>query len=190
VNASVDADQRRRSRLTLVALFLVAVLPLVASYLLFFAVRDEGPWGTTNHGELLDPLLPSTGLIAAGREGRADAPLAGSWWLLLVAQDGCDEACVAASERLKALHVLLNKDADRVRRGYHQISAEQDGAGWDRVSTADPMIERVVGELAALAQGIYVIDPLGNVVLHYDYAAAGKPVLEDLKKLLKVSQIG
>ena len=35
-----------------------------------------------------------------------------------------------------------------------------------------------------------VVDPLGNLVMHYPLEAAGKPVLEDLQRLLKVSQIG
>jgi len=188
---SVDASRKtqRRSRLTLVALFLVALLPLIASYLLFFAVRDDGPWGTTNQGELLDPLRSAEGLTTADQTGTAK-PLEGTWWLLLVTEDRCSEACAEAAERLRAVHVLLNKDADRVRRGYHQIIAGDDASGWNLVKAADPAIERVVGGLDGLIPGIYVIDPLGNLVLHYAYAAAGKPVLEDVKKLLKVSQIG
>ncbi|MCZ6712295.1 MAG: hypothetical protein O7B25_18175 [Gammaproteobacteria bacterium] len=38
--------------------------------------------------------------------------------------------------------------------------------------------------------GAYVVDPLGNLVLWYPLADAGEPVLDDLKVLLKVSQIG
>jgi cytochrome oxidase Cu insertion factor (SCO1/SenC/PrrC family) len=41
-----------------------------------------------------------------------------------------------------------------------------------------------------LRNGVYIVDPLGNVVLRYSYTDAGKPVLEDIKKLLKVSHIG
>jgi len=42
----------------------------------------------------------------------------------------------------------------------------------------------------ALRPGVYIVDPLGNVVLRYDYRDADKPVLEDMKQLLKVSHIG
>ena len=48
----------------------------------------------------------------------------------------------------------------------------------------------MTGELSALTEGIYIVDPIGNLVLHYPLSDAGKPVLTDLKKLLKLSQIG
>ena len=36
----------------------------------------------------------------------------------------------------------------------------------------------------------YSSDPNGNLVLRYRFEDAGKPVLEDLKRLLRLSQIG
>ena len=38
--------------------------------------------------------------------------------------------------------------------------------------------------------GIYIIDPLGNLVFFYPVDAPPEDVLKDLKRLLKVSQIG
>ena len=46
------------------------------------------------------------------------------------------------------------------------------------------------GDLGVLARGVYIVDPLGNVVLRYSHEQVGKPLLDDLKHLLKVSQIG
>ena len=37
---------------------------------------------------------------------------------------------------------------------------------------------------------LWLIDPLGRVVLHQDPAAPGKQLLDDLKHLLKVSKVG
>jgi hypothetical protein len=53
-----------------------------------------------------------------------------------------------------------------------------------------PDLVFLIGQVEALAPGIYIVDPLGNLVFHYALDAAGKPVLQDLKRLLKVSQIG
>ena len=44
--------------------------------------------------------------------------------------------------------------------------------------------------IAGLEPGLYIVDPLGNLVLRYPLGAAGNSVLDDLKRLLKVSQIG
>jgi hypothetical protein len=89
---------------------------------------------------------------------------------------------------MRQLHVLLNRDQDRVRR------ALLFRHGVEPTSVADfearfPKLEVLLGD-DSLAAGVYVIDPHGNVILRYPYADAGKPVLDDLKKLLKASQIG
>jgi hypothetical protein len=42
----------------------------------------------------------------------------------------------------------------------------------------------------ALAPGVWVVDPLGNLVLHYGQAYEGKAVLTDLRRLLKASRLG
>jgi hypothetical protein len=53
-----------------------------------------------------------------------------------------------------------------------------------------PGLRLLSGSGSPLAAGIYIVDPLGNLVLHYPVDASGKSVLTDLKRLLKVSQIG
>jgi hypothetical protein len=37
---------------------------------------------------------------------------------------------------------------------------------------------------------VYVVDPLGNLMMHYDARQNPKGLLEDLKKLLTLSHIG
>jgi hypothetical protein len=53
-----------------------------------------------------------------------------------------------------------------------------------------PRLKHLSGSLVALDEGIYVVDPIGNLVFFYPLADAGKAVLDDLKRLLKLSQIG
>lgn len=183
-----DARKRLfRSRSTLVALFLVALAPIAGAYFLYYTVRDEGPWGTSNRGTLLAPgtSAASMGVI----EPATEAALSRHWWLVIVADGDCIDVCAVASERLRALHILLNKDAERLRRGVVLRGAAADGA-FAVLRSHDPPLVRLRGDFPGMTQGIYLIDPLGNVVLHYPYEQAGKPVLEDVKKLMKVSQIG
>jgi hypothetical protein len=37
---------------------------------------------------------------------------------------------------------------------------------------------------------ILVVDPFGNIIMHYGSEHTGKEMLKDLKQLLKLSQIG
>jgi hypothetical protein len=41
-----------------------------------------------------------------------------------------------------------------------------------------------------LGQGLYLVDPLGNIMMYYSTAFVGKELLKDLKKLLRNSNIG
>ena len=78
----------------------------------------------------------------------------------------CDAACDQSLEPLRRVHDALGKEADRV-----QVV----GLGSDEIS---------------LEPGIWIVDPLGNLVMRYSLEAELKGLLADLKKLLKVSRIG
>ncbi len=39
-------------------------------------------------------------------------------------------------------------------------------------------------------RSLYIVDPLGNLVMRYDTRDTPKGLLDDLKKLLKLSHIG
>lgn len=180
--------QPRRNRRALLGVIAVAVVPLLVAYVLFHASRSAEPWGMTNNGVLLDPPLELTklGLIGIG----ADSGIARrSWHLIVVSDADCVNDCAAALRQLRQLHVLLNKEATRVRRTLvflgavptkrvSELRAQYPGLGYAR------------GHPGALHAGVFIADPLGNVVLYYAFDQAGRPVLDDLKRLLKVSQIG
>jgi hypothetical protein len=174
------AMQRRQ----LLALFGIGFATLGAAYVLFYLASEGGVWRTTNHGEFVEPPLAVTALELADAHG-ARPDLAGSWWLWTVAADGCGSECGAALHRLRALHVLLNKDATRLRRALVVPAVTPHSA-----LEEDPGLLLLGAPGLPLADGIYIVDPIGNLVLFYPYAAAGAPVLEDLKRLLRLSQIG
>jgi len=185
---AIDRKKLLRSRLTVIALFIIALAPIAGSYLLYYAVRDSGPWGTTNAGQLLAPGTTAQGLSVSEPE---PAPtLERRWWLVIVADGDCDGACAEASNKLRALQILLKEDAERLRRGLLVREPMSGGRGWAALHVADPGLARLEGSFEGMTTGIYVIDPRGNVVLHYPVEQAGKPVLDDVKKLMKVSQIG
>ena len=177
-------DATKKNRRLLLAMFGIAFLTLGGSYLLFYNAQDGGVWGTTNKGAFVDPplALMDLGLIDSGGQPVTEGI---TWWLLLVAPEGCIDACADASHQLRQLHVLLNKDADRLQRGL----VTRQGVV-PEVLEDYPGMAHLTSESTALAEGIYIVDPIGNLVLFYPLEDAGKPVLTDLKKLLKLSQIG
>ncbi len=175
----------RRGRKQLILMVLIAAVSLGGSYGLYHVSRDGGVWGTTNKGEFVQPPVVLADLDIRDSTG---APIAEgpNWWLWLVQDEPCDAACDATLHQLRQLHVLLHRDADRVKRA---LVGSQNP---DRPDLREryPPLEFLTGRVGALAPGIYIVDPLGNLVFYYPPKDSGKPVLQDLKRLLKVSQIG
>ncbi len=184
----MNAPPAQPNRLTLLGVVAVAAVPLLVAYLLFHSGRGTAPWGTTNNGVLLDPPIELAKLGLTGL-GAGSAMPERSWHLLVVSDADCVADCAAALQQLRALHVLLNKEATRVRRTLVFLGAIRQGrVGELRVQY--PELGYARGHPGPLHAGVFIADPLGNVVLYYAFDQAGQPVLDDLKRLLKVSQIG
>lgn len=118
------------------------------------------PQGTVAKGELLSPVLTI-------EEWGGEADVFSDSWSILKTQEGaCDSACDASLEPLRRVHDALGREANRV-----QVI----GLGSDKTK---------------LEPAIWIVDPLGNLVMRYSADTELKELLEDLKKLLKVSRIG
>jgi hypothetical protein len=186
--AAPAAKPQRRMLLLLVGLFFV---PLAASFILYYAVGWR-PSGGSNHGELLQPI----------RQLPADAkPLLDKWALVYVGDGNCaTEDCRHALWVARQARTLLNQEASRVNRALlattgccdlEFLKKEHDG-----IKVYDVTEPASRDELVALlppgdhAHDLFIVDPRGNIVMRFDTRQDPKGLLEDLKKLLKLSHIG
>lgn len=173
--------------LLLAALFFV---PVATSFILYYGL-DWRPPGGTNHGELYTPARPLP-------EGAA--PLTGKWSLVYAGHGACDENCRRSLVFARQTRLSLNKDmmrmnrvflatADCCDRGY--LTSEHEGLEVVDAA-ADPALAAVVAALPATERehSLFIVDPLGNLVMRYDTRMEPRGLLEDLKKLLKLSHIG
>ena len=166
-------SEANKGRKQLLMMFAIAFVTMGLAYASFYYARTEGTWGTTNHGAFVDPPLQLDDL-GIERFERGD-----TWWLL-IADDRCERSCQDTLASMQSLHILLNRDARRLRRA---LLSDQAGAGAD-----EHLVERP--NPGSLEDGIYIADPLGNLVFFYPMETDPKLVLADLKKLLRLSQIG
>ncbi|WP_234421662.1 hypothetical protein [Parazoarcus communis] len=193
----VTAADRRKGRRTLLLLAFVCVLPVIASYLMFYVWP---PQGRVNHGDLLTPAgLPATVLQGAGGQAPLQrSELEGKWTLLLVAPAACDEACGRALYVSRQARVAQAKEMDRVGRVWLLAdAAEPDLALLEthedlRLARAD---SAWLAALPAAAPGsVWMVDPLGNVMMHFadevDTTTAARAMNKDLQRLLKYSALG
>lgn len=179
-------DATTAGRRQLVLILLVGLGSLGGAWLLYYLTVELGLWGSTNKGRFVQPPL-----TVAELDLRTDAGVPfdtdGKWWLWVVPKGRCDDdACRHAVHQVRQIHVLLNRDAPRVRRAILTAPGEADPALLERY----PQLHALSGNLQRLEVGLYIVDPIGNVVLYYPMSDAGEPVLDDIERLLKVSQIG
>jgi cytochrome oxidase Cu insertion factor (SCO1/SenC/PrrC family) len=194
--------KRGNPRLTLVMLAMVFLLPMIAAYL----YRPSGETG--NYGTLIQPprALEHFEMVSLdGREAGLDE-LKGKWTLLYPGSGVCREKCRRSLYIIERVRLTQGKNMKRVQSLYLAPETMSQSA----VAGALVEYEGVQGyrlsraELAAMAPGfdwqgdsesaaherIYIVDPLGNLMMFYSGNAEPSGIKDDLERLLKVSQIG
>lgn len=178
--AASDAQRTARGRMKMLAVLLVCAAPVIASYFTYYVVRPEG---RRNHGELIEPQRPLPRVQASGPDGKPVAleSLRGQWLLVSVAGGACDAACERNLYLQRQLREGLGKNKDRLDWVWLVI----DGAPVRetlRPALAQATVLRVdAAQLAqwlapasgrALADHLYLVDPLGNWMMRFPAAAA------------------
>ena len=183
------------SRLSLWLIGALCILPVIAAY---FAYYLAPPGGHTNYGELMNTQpLPDAHLRLADGTSFQLGQLRGKWILLMADSAQCDEACRRKLFTLRQLRLTQGKDMDRIERAWlisddDPLSAAvvEDYRGtWFIRDSASELLRRLPAERSP-AEHIYVIDPLGNIVLRYARAAEPGKMIKDITRLLKTSRIG
>ena len=191
------ATHWRRYR-TLYLLIAVCVAPVLASYLMYYVFP---PSGRTNYGDLIVPQRPTPELGLRSEDGSAYSlgRLRGSWVMLKVDTAACDEACRLQLWQMRQLRTMQGKDADRIARVFMvtddaplemALMREHDGAVVLRADRAE--LERFLpaGKGTRLEDHLFLIDPIGNLMLRWPKDADPNRMKRDIGRLLKASRIG
>ncbi|MCL5050116.1 MAG: hypothetical protein M1473_06250 [Firmicutes bacterium] len=183
-------QQQRRNRRVLLTVAAIFVLPLAAAHMVLKMGWYEP--GVSNKGHLVSPEIQLS--------EPSNALLPNKWRIAYVVPETCAEQCENALYVASQLYHALGKQQDRVRPVGIQGAA----------STADlPELpadsnlqyvqdETLKAELNDLPEhSLFIIDPVGNVVLWYSTSEErqatilkGRDLLSDLQKLLKLSRVG
>jgi cytochrome oxidase Cu insertion factor (SCO1/SenC/PrrC family) len=181
-----------RAKLLLVMAIFAA--PILASYATWRFFR---PAATANHGELLLPpaALPDHELRGAGGAGFRFTSLRGRWVLVASDSGACPEACVAKLSAMRQVRLALGRDAGRVARVFVADDVQPVAAAvlapFEGMEVAQVPTGLVLPAGAANDRAhIYLSDPNGNVMMRWPAGLEPKQILQDLRRLLKASQIG
>ncbi|MDY6946581.1 MAG: hypothetical protein SXG53_12740 [Pseudomonadota bacterium] len=177
--------------------------PLALAFILYYGLGIR-PHGNTNKGDLIHPpvTLPEVELPGAADQTLAANALRGKWSMLYIGDGACDPRCREALTLMRQTRLALGDKMERVQRVFlvsgnccdqAYLDAEHDGLLLGRIdnSAGQTLLEAFPDTARAAGLGrIYLIDPLGNLMMKYEADAPQKGLLEDLKKLLKLSHIG
>lgn len=202
--ADRDSPQARRNRVLLVGLAALFFVPLTISFLLYF-VSDWRPSGTTNNGELVQPMVVLSGAqplrTPDGAVARA-ALFEGKWTFLYAGDGACTSgsACERALWTIRQTRLLLAEDMGRVQRVFvatrgccNEAFLQREHVGLETlVPEPGAAGEAFLARLPATDRefSVFVVDPLGNLMLRFDTRENPKGLLKDIQRLLKLSHIG
>lgn len=186
-------------RWKLFLIILVCAAPIILSYFTYYVIKPES---RTNYGTLLDPRdYPIPALATTLLDG---APVTldaykGKWIMLQVDQAACASACQTKLHDMRQLRLTQGKEMDRIERVWlitdNQpldtiLIREYDGTHMLRTDAKALQNWLPVDAGTTVADHIYLIDPLGHLMMRYPKDADPNKIKKDLYKLLKASAIG
>jgi cytochrome oxidase Cu insertion factor (SCO1/SenC/PrrC family) len=202
-NTSSTVRLARWKVLLLAAMF---VAPVLVAYSLYLSGwRSER---TVNFGELVHPARPLTDepLLTLDGQKHSLASLRGKWQLVYLGPSECLKPCTDNLYKMQQVVLALGKDRIRLTRVFIVTDT---GALEPLRQTIKNFPDTIVlkGEPDAIARlarqftvnggspldnrhRVYIVDPLGNLMMSYPADADPSGMRKDLVRLLKVSRIG
>ena len=183
----------RQGKVQLLLVALVFFGPLIGAAWLYYKGDSLQPDARANHGALLEPIVNLHDVVPRS------ALLAHRAWLLLYPNDGpCSEDCRRALYTIRQSRLMLGKEMDRVKRVFLHgaeppdtlfIAEEHKGL----ITLQDAALRAVLDNKkpdTLVGGGYYLIDPHGNLVLYFSPDIEPRDIVDDIKRLLKLSRIG
>jgi len=192
--------EKGNGRKVLLLLMLIFVLPFTMAVILH--LLDIRPSGKS-FGNLITPPVSLNIPELKDAQGKVFPAVnwQKKWNIVMVTRDGCDDKCLAEIDLLSKVHTTLNKDIKRVQRVLLFIVDTKNEA-IAGLQKKYPDLIVLVGndeettqfasklETSGKAQKVYLVDPLGNLMMYYPQNFDPKGLRGDLVRLLKNSWAG
>lgn len=184
-----------RSRLILLGVALVFIIPILVSwYLVFFSDFKKGDGGTQK-GELISPVIPLGEPEVFNLKSKTIESINGKWTLLFFVENECNQLCEDKLYQLRQIRLALGKDRDKVDRLLVSKNKQQ----WSQYTNSfngqkyiDPTsrdYKRLIKKLNDYAgldlKATYLIDPYGFLMMKYPQDDNPMGTIKDIERLIK-----
>ncbi|AGZ32937.1 MULTISPECIES: hypothetical protein [Pseudomonas] len=178
---------KARGRLQLILILLVVLGPMLLATFMY-KLQFWVPEGRSYHGVMIGngESLADIGITAQDER----------WQLLVSTPQACADDCQKLVYLARQIQIGLGRDASRAS---HALAIAQPlspdyqallGREYPQLQRYPLDIQRYLQKVEEAGPQLWIVDPHGNLVLRYDAKVNGKHVLDDLRHLLKLSNIG
>ena len=187
--------------ITALLIFLTPIIVITVSTVWYYS--GYGPEEKVNYGRLLsEPIDVGTLDLELDYQNLNVDSMERKWMLVHFINDACLESCADLIYVARQVNVLLARQQTRVKRYIaaplkvkpkleNFFTTYQDLNFIEIKDQSKTVREFKKSGIDPFAQpNMFVIDPIGNIILHYSGEVDGKKLLADLKKLLGASKIG
>jgi hypothetical protein len=219
VNESAATNKPRRNLWPLWAVLAVTVAPIIASYTMYYGVKPEGRinYGDFVEPQVTLSTLPVTPVISPKGESAflliqsqpaTKKPLAqlgdwdGRWLMLHVGPSACNENCRQSLWLTRQVRLTTGRERERVERLWiltddgapdPALIAEHEGLWVVRLNKRpqqEILIENWLSVATRGGSNIWIVDPLGNLMMRFPDNPDPNGIKKDINRLLKASRIG
>jgi|TARA_A100001388_G_scaffold273951_1_gene256725 hypothetical protein len=193
VNINIDYSAKIKSRIYFILIILSFIGPLIFATLMYI-YRDSLPIAPpSTNGELLESMI---NIHKNSTSEKTLKTFSNKKWSLIFVVRGnkCDKTCSEILHLIRQTRISLNQDSSRVM---NIVITDQKNDDIEDLIKADykninKLIDPKLLDNELLNNGtLYISDPLGNIFMFYNKENLNfKGLRKDLKKVLKISQIG
>ncbi len=195
--ADLDAKKTKSGRTTLIMILVVALLPVVLAYTMFFSGVGV-PENTVNKGELIEAISLEN-VVDAETWQRIQEDK--KWRLLLPVGKTCNEACESNYYTTRQVHVRLGEKGVRIERIALNYGGEYGRAYLDGLAETHPQLRSVTVDSSVWdswsesleafkrekdSHFYMLVDQEGKAMMVYT-DQHGNDLLKDIKRALKYS---
>jgi len=198
-------NKGRRQLILLVAFF---AAPILLAIIIYNTMPAGGPAKTKNNGDLITPARPLTDITLQTEAGNdfKFSDMKKSWIMIYIGTSECDKQCSDNLYKMRQSRLAQRGEHLRIKRLYISTTGKAKSSLL-KVLKQHPGLEVVSGNSAAItavlqqfelenkakasnAKRLYLVDPLGNLMMSYEDGFDPVGLIEDITLLLKISRIG
>ena len=193
MNINIDYSAKIKSRIYFILIILSFIGPLIFATLMYI-YRDSLPIAPpSTNGELLESMV---NIHKNSTSEKTLKTFSNKKWSLIFVVRGnkCDKTCSEILHLIRQTRISLNQDSSRVMNIVITDQKNDDIEGLIKAEykNINKLIDPKLLDNKLLNNGtLYISDPLGNIFMFYNKENLNfKGLRKDLKKVLKISQIG